>query len=273
MAGCGPAVFGAMDGLVTNIALIAGVGGGGVSPRTIVLTGTAGLVAGAISMGLGEFTSVRAQNEQIAAEVAKERRELERNPEEEAAELARIWQGRGLPADLAMQVARRGAATSTRRCGSMRRRSSASTRTTRPARGRRPVSSFVCFSIGALVPLLPYLLGGTSLWPALAAGGVGLFVAGALISRFTRRRWWAQRLAAAAARGGGGRGDVSGRQAHRGVGAGRPVSVSDLPSGKVMVFPDGRAHETVVVNDAAASSDRPKRCGACRSPLVRTLVA
>ncbi|MDI5941412.1 VIT1/CCC1 transporter family protein, partial [Micromonospora sp. DH15] len=66
-----PAVFGAMDGLVTNIALIAGVGGGGVSPHSIVLTGVAGLVAGAISMGLGEYTSVRSANEQVAAEVAK----------------------------------------------------------------------------------------------------------------------------------------------------------------------------------------------------------
>jgi VIT1/CCC1 family predicted Fe2+/Mn2+ transporter len=74
------AVFGAMDGLVTNIALIAGVGAGGAAARQIVLTGAAGLVAGAISMGLGEFTSVRAQNEQVAAEVFKERQELSRYP-------------------------------------------------------------------------------------------------------------------------------------------------------------------------------------------------
>jgi vacuolar iron transporter family protein len=63
----------------------------------------------------------------------------------------------------------------------------------------------VCFSVGALLPLLPYLLGATSLWPALAAGGGGLFVAGALISRYTRRRWWAsgvrQLLLGAAAAG------------------------------------------------------------------------
>src|SRR6201990_973312 len=70
------ATFGAMDGLVTNIALIAGVGGGGLSPHTIVLTGSAGLVAGAISMGIGEYTSVRTQNEQVAAELDKERHEL-----------------------------------------------------------------------------------------------------------------------------------------------------------------------------------------------------
>jgi len=74
------ATFGAMDGLVTNIALIAGVGGGGVGHRALVLTGVAGLVAGAISMGLGEYTSVRTQNEQVAAELAKERHELAVNP-------------------------------------------------------------------------------------------------------------------------------------------------------------------------------------------------
>src|SRR5947209_15480345 len=100
-----PAVFGAMDGLVTNIALIAGVGGGGVSPHSIVLTGVAGLVAGAISMGLGEYTSVRTQNEQVEHEVAKERLELERNPHAEARELADRWIARGLPEDLANQVA------------------------------------------------------------------------------------------------------------------------------------------------------------------------
>src|ERR1043166_6729020 len=74
------ATFGAMDGLVTNIALIAGVGAGGVGRHTRILTGVAGLVAGAISMGLGEYTSVRTQNDQVSAELAKERHELEVNP-------------------------------------------------------------------------------------------------------------------------------------------------------------------------------------------------
>ncbi len=102
-----PAVFGAMDGLVTNIALISGVGGGGVSPHTIVLTGVAGLVAGAISMGLGEYTSVRTQNDQVAHEVEKERIELATNPAAEAEELALRWIERGLPEDLAREVATR----------------------------------------------------------------------------------------------------------------------------------------------------------------------
>ncbi|MEV0561324.1 VIT1/CCC1 transporter family protein [Dactylosporangium sp. NPDC050588] len=199
------AVFGAMDGLVTNIALIAGVGGGGIAPRTIVLTGAAGLVAGAISMGLGEFTSVRAQNEQVAAEVAKERRELTRFPQEEAEELARIWERRGLPPDLALEVA----STLGRDIDEAVRVHAQEELGVDPDEAPSPWvaagSSFVCFSIGALVPLLPYLLGATSLWPALAAGGGGLFVAGALISRYTRRRWWAsgvrQLLLGAAAAG------------------------------------------------------------------------
>ena len=184
-----PAVFGAMDGLVTNIALIAGVSGGGVSPRSIVLTGTAGLVAGAISMGLGEYTSVRSANEQVAAEVAKERRELERHPEAEARELAEAWVARGLPQDLAMQVAQ-----------AVRRNPEEALRVhvreelgvdpdDQPSPWAAAISSFLCFSVGALVPLLTYLFGATSLWLALAVGGVGLFVAGAVVARFTARSW------------------------------------------------------------------------------------
>ncbi|MEH1028860.1 VIT1/CCC1 transporter family protein [Micromonospora profundi] len=189
-----PAVFGAMDGLVTNIALIAGVGGGGVSPRSIVLTGSAGLVAGAISMGLGEYTSVRSANEQVAAEVAKERRELERHPEAEARELADAWVARGLPRDLATQVAE-----------AVRRDPEEALRVhvreelgvdpdDQPSPWAAAFSSFLFFSVGALVPLLPYLLGSSDLWLALAVGGLGLFAAGAVVARFTRRPWWTSGL-------------------------------------------------------------------------------
>ncbi|MEO3924508.1 VIT1/CCC1 transporter family protein [Micromonosporaceae bacterium B7E4] len=185
-----PAVFGAMDGLVTNIALIAGVGGGGVAPRSIVLTGFAGLVAGAISMGLGEYTSVQSQNEQVAAEVAKERRELERNPAGEARELADAWVERGLPRDLAEQVAE-----------TLRHNPEEALRVhvqeelgvdadERPSPWTAAFSSFLCFSVGAVVPLITYLLGFSSLWLALGVGGVGLFVAGAIVARFTNRKWW-----------------------------------------------------------------------------------
>ncbi|MFS8478813.1 MAG: VIT1/CCC1 transporter family protein [Micromonosporaceae bacterium] len=183
------ATFGVMDGLVTNIALIAGVGGGGLAPRTIVLTGVAGLVAGALSMGIGEFISVRTQNEQIDREIAKERRELELHPDVEANELAEMWIARGLPADVAHLVA-----------DTLRDHPEEALRMhVREELGIDPddraspwaaaISSFLCFSIGAAVPLLPYFFGSTSLGLALAVGGVGLFVAGAVISRFTGRSW------------------------------------------------------------------------------------
>ncbi|MEV2240504.1 VIT1/CCC1 transporter family protein [Micromonospora sp. NPDC049891] len=185
-----PAVFGAMDGLVTNIALIAGVGGGGVSPHTIVLTGTAGLVAGAISMALGEYTSVRSANEQIAAEVAKERRELERHPEAEARELADMWVARGLPEDLAIQVAEAVRDNPEQALRMHVQEELGVNPDEQPDPWKAALSSFLCFSVGALVPLLPYLFGATSLVLALAIGGIGLFVAGAVVSRFTNRRWW-----------------------------------------------------------------------------------
>jgi vacuolar iron transporter family protein len=183
------ATFGAMDGLVTNIALIAGVGGGGMQPRTILLTGAAGLVAGAVSMGLGEYTSVKAQNEQVAAEVAKERRELERFPDAEADELAGKWIARGLPEDLARQVADVLKENPDEALRVHAQEELGVDPQEQPSPWVAAVSSFLCFSLGALVPLLPYLFGAGSLWLSLAFGGAGLFVAGALISRFTGRGW------------------------------------------------------------------------------------
>src|ERR1700747_1612996 len=83
-----PAVFGAMDGLVTNVSLISGIGASGAATHTVALTGIAGLVAGAFSMATGEYVSVSSQNELVQSEVAKERLELRRNPVGERAELA-----------------------------------------------------------------------------------------------------------------------------------------------------------------------------------------
>src|SRR5206468_9226391 len=100
-----PAVFGAMDGLVTNIALIAGVGGGGVDRSRIILTGLAGLVAGAFSMATGEYTSVTSQNELVHAEVELERQQLEANPKGEQEELAEALADKGIDMTLARQVA------------------------------------------------------------------------------------------------------------------------------------------------------------------------
>ncbi len=185
-----PAVFGAMDGLVTNIALIAGVGGGRVSPHTVILTGFAGLVAGAVSMGLGEYTSVRTQNDQVAHEVAKERAELERYPEVEAEELAGIWIARGLPEPLARQVAIELSKHPEEALRVHAQEELGINPAEQPSPWIAAFSSFLCFSIGALVPLLPYLLGARVLWVSLAVGGAGLFVAGALTARFTSRSWF-----------------------------------------------------------------------------------
>lgn len=184
------AVFGAMDGLVTNTALVAGVGGGGAAPRAIVLAGVASLVAGAISMALGEYTSVRTQNEQLELEVDKERRELARNPAGELDELIEMLRVRGVDDRLARTVAVQ-----------LSRDPETALRLhvvaelgldpeDRPSPMVAAVSSFVTFGVGALIPLLPFLAGVSVLWPALVFGGLGLLAAGAISSRFTPRPWW-----------------------------------------------------------------------------------
>src|SRR5207253_10832792 len=158
--------------------------------HSLVLTGVAGLVAGVISMGLGEYTSVRTQNEQVEHEVAKERRELERNPHAEAQELAERWIARGLPARLAFQVARALGENPDEALRVHAREELGIDPHETPSPWVAAISSFVMFSIGALLPLLPYLFGAASLVLSLAAGGVGLFVAGALVARFTHQPWW-----------------------------------------------------------------------------------
>ena len=183
------ATFGAMDGLVTNIALIAGVGGGGVSHRTLILTGIAGLVAGAISMGIGEYTSVRTANEQVAAELSKELRELQVNPEGEADELVEMWTARGLPEPLARQVADVLKLHPQQALRVHAQEELGVVPDELPSPWTAAFSSFVCFAIGAVIPLLTYLLGFESLVLALSVGGLGLFGAGAVMARFTGRSW------------------------------------------------------------------------------------
>jgi vacuolar iron transporter family protein len=188
------AVFGAMDGLVTNTALVSGVGGGGASARAIVLAGTASLVAGALSMALGEYTSVTTQNEQLDLEVEKERSELERNPAGELAELVQMLRVRGVDGDLARQVA----VQLHRDPDTALRLHVVAELGLNPADKPSPmtaaVSSLLTFAVGAVVPLLPYLFGLSLLWVALLCGGLGLVVAGALSSRFTPRPWWSAGL-------------------------------------------------------------------------------
>ncbi|MET0764505.1 MAG: VIT1/CCC1 transporter family protein [Blastococcus sp.] len=184
------AVFGAMDGLVSNTALVAGVAGGGANSHTVVLSGVAGLIAGAISMALGEYTSVKTQNEQLELEVAKERRELEVNPEGELAELTEMLRVRGVEDRLAREVA----VQLSRDPETALRLHIVAELGLSPAEKPSPrtaaISSLLTFSLGAVLPLLPYLLGFPVLWAALVCGGIGLIVAGVLSSLFTPRPWW-----------------------------------------------------------------------------------
>ncbi|KUL35757.1 VIT1/CCC1 transporter family protein [Actinoplanes awajinensis] len=184
------ATFGAMDGLVTNIALIAGVGGASTDRHLLVLTGVAGLVAGAISMGIGEWTSVRTQNEQIAAELDKELHELRVNPEGEADELVEVWTARGLPPELARQVAEVLKVHPEQALRVHAQEELGVVPDELPSPWTAASSSFVCFAVGAVIPLFTLILGYDNLWVALSAGGLGLFTVGALISRLTARPWW-----------------------------------------------------------------------------------
>jgi vacuolar iron transporter family protein len=184
------AVFGAMDGLVTNTALVAGVGGGGASSRAIVLAGVASLVAGAISMSLGEYTSVQTQNEQLDLEIAKERAELERNPAGELAELTEMLRVRGVEERLAHEVATQLSADPEVALRLHVVAELGLSPEDRPSPWVAAVSSFLTFGTGAVLPLLPYFFGVSLLWVALVFGGVGLLAAGALSSRFTPRSWW-----------------------------------------------------------------------------------
>jgi VIT1/CCC1 family predicted Fe2+/Mn2+ transporter len=182
-----PAVFGMMDGLVSNTALIAGVGGGGVAGHALVLTGLAGLAAGAFSMATGEYTSVAAQAELTRAEIEIEKAEIKRVPQAEEAELAAIYRSRGVDDATAREVARQLSADPEQAWRVHAREELGVDPDDLPSPWLAAGSSFVAFSLGALVPLLPYFLGADSLVLAVVLAGVALFVAGAVVSRFTNR--------------------------------------------------------------------------------------
>jgi VIT1/CCC1 family predicted Fe2+/Mn2+ transporter len=185
-----PAVFGAMDGLVTNVALISGVGGGGARPHVIVLTGLAGLAAGAFSMAAGEYVSVSSQNELVAAEVRKERIELERNPAGELLELAEVFMRSGVEPELARTVAAQVSAHPEAALRVHVREELGVDHQDLPSPSAAAAASLVTFAIGALVPLLPYLAGLASLPAALALAAVAAVAGGGLVSRVTARPFW-----------------------------------------------------------------------------------
>jgi VIT1/CCC1 family predicted Fe2+/Mn2+ transporter len=180
-------VFGAMDGLISNFALISGVVGGGASPRVVVLTGVAGLTAGALSMAVGEFISVASQSEAPMAEIKKEWEELLKNPDHEAAELAAIYRGYGVEAELAQAVATQIGRSPDVALRVHVREEMGVDADDLPSPWTAAIASFLCFSLGALIPLLPFLAGQTTIVAAAVLSAVGLFASGAVVSRLTVR--------------------------------------------------------------------------------------
>ncbi|MEY3515236.1 MAG: hypothetical protein RLY38_388 [Actinomycetota bacterium] len=190
-----PAVFGAMDGLVSNFALMVGVAGGsqavGAENTTaIVLAGFAGLLAGAFSMAAGEYTSVASQAELAMAEIEIEKNELRQNPEAEIKELAEVWIKRGVSETVAMQFSKELSNNFEAFADAHTSEEFGVTAGDLPSAKLAAISSFVAFAAGATVPLVPYLLGSTNIVYSMIISLIGLFGAGALVSLVTTRTWW-----------------------------------------------------------------------------------
>jgi VIT1/CCC1 family predicted Fe2+/Mn2+ transporter len=183
------AVFGVNDGLVSNASLILGVVGASSESGLILLSGVAGLLAGAFSMAAGEYISVRSQRELFESQIALERDELGEYPEEEASELALIYAARGIPEAEARRLAERIVADPERALDALAREELG----LNPDELGSPIGaagfSFVSFAVGALVPLAPFLVAKGSLALELSIGlaSLALFAVGATLSLFTGR--------------------------------------------------------------------------------------
>jgi VIT1/CCC1 family predicted Fe2+/Mn2+ transporter len=187
-----PLVFGANDGLVSNLALVMGVAGADPEPGIIVLAGVAGLIAGAFSMGVGEYISVQSQRELLDFQVAFQRKQLREAPDQERAILAELYAERGFSAEEAERFVDavfdepdhavrllifEEVGLDARSIGS-------------PLSAA--VASFLAFTAGAFVPLLPYLLGsGSAAFAASLLVSLGaLALLGVGIALLTRRPAW-----------------------------------------------------------------------------------
>lgn len=186
------AVFGVNDGLISNASLILGMAGAAASPQLLLLSGIAGLVAGAFSMAAGEYVSVRSQREMFEYQIGLEREELEHYPEEEAEELALIYAARGLTREEALGMARRLIADPDKALDTLAREELGLNPDELGSPWGAALFSFSFFALGAAIPLLPFLVsdGALTLWVSMALSAVGLFAVGAVISLFTGRNAW-----------------------------------------------------------------------------------
>lgn len=187
------AVLGANDGLLSNLSLVMGVAGADASGRAIVITGVAGLLAGACSMALGEWLSVQSARELYERQIQIEAQELEETPAEEAEELALIYEAKGLPADQARILAQR----------IIENRAIALDTLAREELGVDPqelggsawvaaFTSFSLFATGAVIPLIPFLIfqGAIAITSSIVFSGAALFIIGAAITLLTGRSVW-----------------------------------------------------------------------------------
>jgi VIT1/CCC1 family predicted Fe2+/Mn2+ transporter len=187
------AVLGANDGLCSNLALVAGVAGAAPSAHTILLTGLAGLLAGACSMALGEWVSVTSSRELAEREIGVERAELAAAPEEEREELQLIYEAKGVPKDEARQLSQRLLDDQTSALDVLAREELGIDPEELGGSARvAAITSFLLFAVGAIFPVAPYLFttGTTAVIASLVVSGVALFGIGAAITLFTGRPAW-----------------------------------------------------------------------------------
>lgn len=186
------AVFGVNDGLVSNASLIMGVAGATGDAAVVMLSGVAGLLAGAFSMAAGEYVSMRAQREFYEYQIGLEREELEHYPGEEAAELALIYQAKGVPADQARRLADALIADPAQALDTLAREELGLNPEELGSPWGAASASFGAFAVGAGIPLLPYLLLApvVAMAATIAVTAISLFGVGAVLSLFTGRRAW-----------------------------------------------------------------------------------
>ncbi|MFK7964399.1 MAG: VIT1/CCC1 transporter family protein [Burkholderiaceae bacterium] len=190
------AVFGVNDGLISNTSLILGMAGAGASSSTLILAGVAGLLAGALSMAAGEFVSVRSQREFYEHQLELERSELEQFPDAERAELAVIYEAKGLSAEDADRIARTLIADPELALDTMAREELGLNPDELGSPMGAALSSFAAFAAGALVPVVPLwiLPAGRAVLLSIALAAIALFLVGALLSLFTGRGAWTSGL-------------------------------------------------------------------------------
>ncbi len=187
------AVLGGNDGLVSNFSLVMGVAGATSGQSEVLLAGIAGLLAGALSMSLGEWISVKSSQELYENQMQLEMEELETNPEGEEKELALIYISKGIPEDQARQMAREIITNKDQAHEILvKEELGINAEDLKGSAMEAAVASFILFAVGAIIPVLPFFFTGGLQAVLFCAGlsAVGLFVIGAAITLFTGKNVW-----------------------------------------------------------------------------------